>query len=327
MSGYYKMPELTTETVRDGWLLTNDIVYLDEDGYVYILGRADDMINTGGEKVSPIEVEHVALEYPGVGECACIGVEDPAGISGQIPVLYLTVRQADFDKKCFCKYLSKQLENYKMPKHCMILEEIPRNSMKKIDRKKLRELWKESKDQDYMNPVMLGLLNRRSVRKFTSQSIDKKILEKILLAGIYAPNGGNLQTWKFIVVQERRKIENLKIVAEMVAERRNISVYGFENPQNLILVSNDRRNRTGVQDASCAAENMLLAAQSYGLGGVWLNHLMEICDEPEIREQLNQYGVPPQHIVWAIIGIGYAEGDGVPHVRRKDVISYVDEKN
>ena len=58
MAGYWNRPELTEETLRDGWLLTGDMVYTDQDGYVYMLGRADDIINVGGEKVSPIEVEN-----------------------------------------------------------------------------------------------------------------------------------------------------------------------------------------------------------------------------------------------------------------------------
>ena len=63
MMGYYKMPEATAEALVDGWLYTNDIIYTDEDGYVYMLGRADDIINVGGEKVSPLEVENVAQEF------------------------------------------------------------------------------------------------------------------------------------------------------------------------------------------------------------------------------------------------------------------------
>ncbi|MDE6816796.1 MAG: acyl--CoA ligase, partial [Lachnospiraceae bacterium] len=64
MSGYWGQEELTEQTLKDGWLLTGDLVYTDADGYVYMLGRIDDQINVGGEKVSPTEVENAACEYP-----------------------------------------------------------------------------------------------------------------------------------------------------------------------------------------------------------------------------------------------------------------------
>lgn len=75
MSGYWKREPETAAALVDGWLVTNDLVYRDEDGFVYMLGRADDMINTGGEKVSPVEVENVASGYEAAAECACVGVQ------------------------------------------------------------------------------------------------------------------------------------------------------------------------------------------------------------------------------------------------------------
>ena len=83
MAGYWDMSEQTADAIQDGWLVTNDLVYLDDDGYVYMLGRADDIINVGGEKVSPVEVENVASEYDGIKECACIGVKDTEGVLGR----------------------------------------------------------------------------------------------------------------------------------------------------------------------------------------------------------------------------------------------------
>ena len=81
-AGYWNNPVTTAETLVDGWLVTGDMAYMDEDGNVYMLGRADDIINVGGEKVSPIEVENIACQYEFVKECACIGVADPEGVTG-----------------------------------------------------------------------------------------------------------------------------------------------------------------------------------------------------------------------------------------------------
>ena len=92
-----------------------------------------------------------------------------------------------------------------------------------------------------------------------------------------------------------------------MSKRCKTICYGFNNPQALILISNDRRNADGIQDASCAAENIQLAATSFGLGATWINALMTICDEPEIREKLDQYQIPKTHNVWAMIAVGWPE--------------------
>lgn len=142
MTGYYNMPEATSQALVDGWLYTNDIVYTDEDGFVYMMGRADDIINVGGEKVSPIEVENIAQEYEGAVECACIGVNDPEGILGQVPVLYVVPENSGYSEEEFSKFLGEKLERYKLPQKYIIISELPRNRMKKLDRKALYKLWK-----------------------------------------------------------------------------------------------------------------------------------------------------------------------------------------
>ncbi|MDO5539803.1 MAG: class I adenylate-forming enzyme family protein [Eubacteriales bacterium] len=141
MAGYYNMPEATSQALIDGWLYTNDIVYMDEDGFVYMMGRADDIINVGGEKVSPIEVENIAQEYDGAVECACIGVDDPQGILGQVPVLYVVPESSGYNEEEFSKFLGGKMERYKLPQKYIIISELPRNRMKKLDRKALYKLW------------------------------------------------------------------------------------------------------------------------------------------------------------------------------------------
>lgn len=93
------------------------MVYTDDDGYVYMLGRADDIINVGGEKVSPIKVENIATEYGQIQECACIGVTDPEGILGQVPILYYVLEAGEeiLDRKELVRFLSRRMEAYKMP--------------------------------------------------------------------------------------------------------------------------------------------------------------------------------------------------------------------
>lgn len=324
MMGYYQMPEVNAKTLVDGWLYTNDMVYMDDDGYVYMLGRADDIINVGGEKVSPLEVENVAQEFEEIRECACIGVDDPDGILGKVPVLYVVPEGSSFNEEALTKFLAEKLERYKLPHRYLMIRELPRNRMKKLDRKALYKLWDESGDEKLVNEVVQNILSRRSIRDFTEEQVPKKMLEMILQCGYYAPSGHNMQTWKFTVIRNEEKIEQFRQVVEKAAKDRKVHFYGFNNPKTVILVSNDRRNPDGIQDSSCAAQNMMLAANSYGLGSAWINALMTLCDEPEVREMLKSLGIPDTHIVWSTVVMGYPTKAGKELAKKTNVINWVE---
>lgn len=324
MAGYWNRPELTAETLKDGWLLTSDMVYTDPDGYVYMLGRADDIINVGGEKVSPVEVENIACQYEFVKECACIGVADPNEVLGQVPVLYLAV-STGFTESGLQSYLAEKMERYKLPQHYVVVEALPRNRMGKIDRKVIRKLWESQGSEELMNPVMQALLSRRSIRRFTDRKIEPEKLDMILKAGYYAPTGRNMQTWRFTVIQNEKNIQHIKEVVKERAVLSKVNVYGFENPACLILISNDTRNATGCQDASCAAENIFLAAHSYGIGSTWLNPLFYLWEDEVIRKMLEGFGVPAGHRVWCMAALGYPAAGGNLPAKKKDVVFYADE--
>ena len=324
MEGYWNEPELTAETIDGDWLYTNDLIYVDDDGFIFMLGRADDIINVGGEKVSPIEVENIAQEYDGIKECACIGVDDPERIVGQIPILYVVTENGMVEEEALLKFLAGQMEKYKLPQEFIQVDELPRNQMKKLDRKALYQMYEERNSVELMNPVICNLLARRSVRSFTQQPIDDRILDMILKTGYYAPSGHNMQTWKFTVLKSQEKIEQLKETIRVKAAEKKVHLYGFENPKVLVLVSNDRRNKFGALDASCATENMMLAAQSYGIGSVWLNPLMTLSDEPEIRKLLDSYRVPGQHTVWAMVALGYPKAPGKLLAKKENVVHFVE---
>jgi long-chain acyl-CoA synthetase len=323
MAGYYNMPEENAKTLVDGWLYTNDLVYLDEEGFVYMLGRADSIINVGGEKVSPIEVENIAQEYEGIRECGCIGVSDPDETLGFVPVLYIVTEKEQINLDDFKKYLASRMEAYKLPHRFIVLDELPRNRMQKLDYKALRRLWDENGDENLMNPVVQNIMNRHSVRNFTDEPIPHAKLEMIVKSGIYAPTGHNMQTWKFTVIQDAAKINQFKEVVQRASQENNVYCYGFNNPNAIILVSNDRRNGNCIQDSSCAAENMMLAALSYGIGSVWLNPLKSISDVPEVRELLTEYGIPQTHIVWSTIAMGYPDGEPKYPARKMGVVQWI----
>lgn len=321
MGGYWKNETATRETLKDGWLLTGDMAYL-KDGYVFMLGRADDIINVGGEKVSPIEVEEIAGQYPGVKECACIGAEDPEGVLGQIPVLFV-VTKSEYGEEDLIKFLAARMERYKLPQRFVRLPELPRNRMQKLDRKRLRSIWNEQGSTELVNPVVDAILSRRSIRKFTDQAIPREILDMILKCGYHAPNGHNLQSWRFTVLTKQEDIRLLKETAKTAAQETKVNFYGFENPNVLVLVSNDTRNPNGCQDASCAAENMMLAAGSYGIGSVWLNPLATLRDTEPVKSVLDGFGVPENHVVWATIAMGYPQSAGEALRKKDSVVQYV----
>jgi long-chain acyl-CoA synthetase len=124
-------------------------------------------------------------------------------------------------------------------------------------------------------------------------------------------------------VTKKEDIMRLREQTRIAAEDRKVYFYGFENPQVLILVSNDKRNMDGCQDASCAVENIMLAATSYGLGSCWLNPLMTLRDVEPVCHVLDDFGIPSNHTVWAMVALGYPVAEGVLLAKKKDVVYWV----
>lgn len=323
MAGYWNNKEATEKTLVDGWLLTGDMAYIDADGYVYMLGRADDIINVGGEKVSPVEVENIAGQYEGVRECACIGVKDPDGVCGQIPVLFVVAR-SNYAEEELRKFISSKVERYKIPQKYVQLDSIPRNRMQKVDRNRLKGIWENQDSMELMNPIVQNILSRRSIRKFTEQEIPRPVLNMILKAGYHAPSGHNMQTWRFTVLTKQEDIQELKELTRQTAIQNQVYFYGFENPQAIILISNEDRNRDGCQDASCAAENIMLAAASYGIGSVWLNPLKTLRGKEPVKSLLDRYGIPAGHTVWAAVALGYPVSEGAMLQKKENVVFFVE---
>lgn len=137
MQGYYNEPELTRGVLRDGVVYTNDIGYIDEQGFVFMLGRRGDVISIGGLKIAPTEVEDVVLRFPGIADCACFAVEDRMG--GCVPKLNVVLEKGDtLDNAALRAHMAKYLEAFKIPKLFEVVEAIPKTSNGKIDRKRLK---------------------------------------------------------------------------------------------------------------------------------------------------------------------------------------------
>ena len=137
--GYYNNPAATAEAFdSEGWFKTGDIGVVDDEGFIFIRDRKKDMIIIKGLKVFSAQVEHVINDYPGIEECAVIGVPD--GHGGEIIKLYAVKRKGyDFNEADFRKYLKNNLDNYKRPREVEFRESLPKNSLRKILKKDLRK--------------------------------------------------------------------------------------------------------------------------------------------------------------------------------------------
>lgn len=138
MRGYYNEPEITAEVMSDdGIVYTNDLGYLGEDGFVYLLGRVGDVINMGGIKIAPTEIEEVVMKHPMVKDCACIPIPD--AITGEAPKLFVALNDGcEFDQVELSRYMLDKLESLKVPKVFEVIDEIPRTFNGKIIRKDLK---------------------------------------------------------------------------------------------------------------------------------------------------------------------------------------------
>jgi len=125
--------------MRNGWLLTGDIGYRDEDGYYYITDRKKDMLLVNGINVYPREIEELLYQFPGVKEAAVIGKPDPR--KGEQPVAFLAANDGvALEEMALLQFMRRKLANYKVPRRIVILPALPRNATGKILKTKLRDL-------------------------------------------------------------------------------------------------------------------------------------------------------------------------------------------
>ncbi|MFK4790039.1 class I adenylate-forming enzyme family protein [Microbacterium sp. ZW T5_56] len=137
MTGYLGRPEETARTIVDGWLHTGDIGRFDADGYLQIVDRIKDMIIRGGENIYPQEIENALYAHPDVVEAAVIGAPDP--VLGEVPVAYVAVRDgAVVSPADLAERMAETLAAFKRPQRVLLLPELPKNPVGKIDKPALR---------------------------------------------------------------------------------------------------------------------------------------------------------------------------------------------
>ena len=147
MKGYWGQESATAETIRDGWLFTGDLGYMDEDGYIFLAGRAKDFIKRGGEMISPEEVEQVLHSHPDIDEAAIIGVPD-LDWGERVRALVVARPGCDVDESDVIEFCRQRMSSFKKPESVVVLSELPRNPLGKVLKRVLRE--------DHSYPVEAG---------------------------------------------------------------------------------------------------------------------------------------------------------------------------
>lgn len=190
-----------------------------------------------------------------------------------------------------------------------------------------------------MNEVIKKILERRSVRKYTDQSIARKDLDLILKCAQVAPSGMNAQSSQFTVLF-KKELEELRpevrkdIALSDNAFWKNLSASTsfcfYYNAPVLILVSSDPENKpsTPLSDAAAAIENMMLAAQSLGISSCWIHALAMIKRADNARAILAKWGLPKNHEICGGVALGYADGP-IPerHLLKGNKIVFADSQH
>ena len=145
MAGYWRQPELSAQMLKEGplpgerMLCTHDFFTVDEDGFLYFVGRSDDIIKTRGEKVSPLEVENALYAIGGVREAAVIGVADE--LLGEAIRAYVVLEDGvELTEKEVIAGCRTRLESFMVPKEVVFLAELPKTTTGKIRKKGLTEI-------------------------------------------------------------------------------------------------------------------------------------------------------------------------------------------
>lgn len=147
MKGYWNRPEETAQTLRDGWLLTGDLGYMDEKGYFYVVDRKKDMIIAGGYNIYPREIEEVLYEHPDIVEVVAAGVPDP--YRGETVKAYVVLKEGStVTEKELNEFARKSLAAYKAPRLYEFRKELPKTAVGKILRRTLVEEEKKKMQQE-----------------------------------------------------------------------------------------------------------------------------------------------------------------------------------
>jgi fatty-acyl-CoA synthase len=150
ISGYWNAPELTSSVLRDGWIDTGDLGFLDEDGYLYLSGRSRDLIISKGQNIYPAEIENALLQHDALLDGSVVGVPDPE--FGEVVCAVIVVKpDRTLDANAVIEFVRERLASYKAPRHVLFVDELPRNPGNKVLKRELAELARKELALDGMN--------------------------------------------------------------------------------------------------------------------------------------------------------------------------------
>ncbi|GAB1401534.1 nitroreductase family protein [Elusimicrobiota bacterium] len=153
------------------------------------------------------------------------------------------------------------------------------------------------------NPVIKNILNRKSVRQYTSQNVEKEKIDAIIKAGMAAPSAVNLQPWEIILITDRKILNEVAQKHPYASFTKNASVA-------IVVCGNSEKSPDyWVQDCSAVTENILLATESLGLGAVWCGIYPNQDRVAEIQKILN---LPKNIVPLSLIPLGYPKGENLP---------------
>jgi len=138
MKGYYNNPQATAETIKDGWLYTGDIGRVDEDGYLFLLGRKKETIIVKGQNIYPSDIEDVLYTHPKVAEAAVVGIPDE--LRGEVVRAIIGLKEGEVtteeEIRRFCR---KHMADYKVPKQVIFIDSLPKTATGKIRKEDLTD--------------------------------------------------------------------------------------------------------------------------------------------------------------------------------------------
>lgn len=196
-----------------------------------------------------------------------------------------------------------------------------------------------------MNTIIENILNRRTTRTFTEEKVDVEILKEIVNTGLYAPSSKNKQLWHFTVIQNEEVLKNLnldtkeaikKYAKDKVSDEKELDVLisranndafdTFYKAPVAIIVSMDTTDVTSPADCAVASENLMLAAESFGLGSCWIGFVKNLfkLDEAKGKEYCEKFNIPENYMPSHAILIGHKKNpSGKASARRENTVTYI----
>ena len=158
-----------------------------------------------------------------------------------------------------------------------------------------------------MNEIIRTIYERRSIRTFKNEGLDPEIVEEIVECGRRAPNAWGHQSFEFIVITDKKLMTELaELTAKYLGGTRED--HNFFSAPLIIIIADLRENFMRLADAGCAMENMFIAAQSYGIGSVWINQFSPISDKLEVIEKLETIGISKDMVITSVGAFGIPDG-------------------